>query len=292
MIDEKLIKLQHFLEVDMRIKKEMVNITPPNDYLDELSISKYADKVDDFLLYTFSELKCIAKDIFGIDSVVMNKIAMLETKMKNEFYSCGFNIDKLRLFYKNNISNMEIDFINLVKDYCVGYTFEGLVPVDKATTINELLHFMHSYVLNNEDILQSISAISEKQNDFEYPIVLRGCKVPMFEQLFNSFPNDLDVGCTDMVAINERKLLIMVRDRGHALTIEITIDSNTARLEYFVPKLCNIDMINRLPGVNKVNENSVGATGVFQIPISNLSNELFKFISMVPTDMDMVIKHY
>jgi len=294
MLDEKLIKLQHFLEVDMKIKKEMVNITPPNDYqyTDELSISKYADKVDDFLLYTFSELKCIARDIFGINSNVMKKITTLENKMKNEFYACGFNIDKLRLFYKNNISNMEIDFINLVKKECVGYTFDNLSPADKATTINEMLHFMHSFVLNNENILQSISIINKKENDYKYPIILRGCKVPIFEQLFDLFPNDLNVGWTDMVVINDRKLLMMVRDRGHALTIEITLNGNVARLEYFIPKLCNIEMINNLPGINKVHENSEGATGVFEIPISNLSSKIYDFISKVPTDMDMVIKHF
>jgi hypothetical protein len=65
MADEKLIKLQHFFEADIRIKKEMISIAPPNDYLDKNSISKYTDEVYDFLIYTFSEFKCIASDIFG-----------------------------------------------------------------------------------------------------------------------------------------------------------------------------------------------------------------------------------
>ena len=73
-----------------------------------------------------------------------------------------------------------------------------------------------------------------------------GLQIATVEQLFEEFPNDLDVGWTDMVAVNERKLLMMVRDRGHALTIEITLNLQTARLEYFIPKLCNIDMIKKL----------------------------------------------
>ena len=111
----------------------------------------------------------------------------------------------------------------------------------------------------------------------------------MFEQIFKMFPNDLDCGWTDMVAINDRKLIIMVRDRGHALTIEVTLNNNIARIEYFIPKLCNIEMINNLPGVNKVNKNSIGATGVIETPINTLPGVLFDFISKVPTDYDMVI---
>lgn len=121
---------------------------------------------------------------------------------------------------------------------------------------------------------------------------MREIKVPMFEPLLISFPNDLDVELTDMVTINERKLLMMVRDREHALTIEITINLQTARIEYYIPKLCNIDMINDLPGINKVNQNSVGATGVIEVSICDLPNTLFSFISKVPMNSDIVFKQH
>ena len=49
----------------------------------------------------------------------------------------------------------------------------------------------------------------------------------------------------------------MIRDRGHALTIEITINNDKARIDYFIPKIININMINALSGANKVRENSV-----------------------------------
>lgn len=291
MVNENLLKLQHFFEVDLKIKKEMNNIAPPRDgqYVD---IEKYSDSLNDFLIYIFSELKCITSDIFGAKSQVMNKIIVMEKVIKNKFYSCGYDIDKLRLFYKNYISNMELDFINLVKEECVGYSSGNSYSSQNAKTINEILHFIHSFVLNNELILQSIPVVNQKDNSYDYPITLRGYYTPLFNQLFLEFPNELDVGVTDMVAINERKLLMMVRDRGHALTIEITLNLQTARIEYFIPKLCNINMINNLPGINKVNENSVGATGVIEIPTNELSNTLFSFISKVPTDADMVFKHY
>lgn len=285
-----LIKLQHFFEVDTKIKKEMYNNMPPgeNGYLDNNFLCKYTDDLENSLIYIFSELKCISLDMFGENSSILNRIEQLEASVKSSFYNCGFDIVKLRYFYMRCISNMEISFIDAVKDECVGYKLFKELPVSKANSINEILHLIHSYVLNDEGILQSIPTIGQKMNDFEYPIILRGNNSEVFKMLYEKFPTDLDVGWTDMVVVSEKKMIMMVRDRGHALTIEITLNNNIARVEYFIPKLCNIEMINSLPGINSVNENSVGATGVIETDISNLSGTLFSFISMVPTDDDMV----
>ena len=289
MINVNLIKLQHFFEVDNKIKKEMYNNVPPtiNGYLDNESICRYTNNLEDSLTYIFSELKCIALDIFNGDFLVLKKIEELENTIKTNFYSCGLDIDKLRNFYKKYISNMDISFIKEVKNKCVGYANSD-IPIDMVSSINEMLHLVHSYVLNNENILQSIPKIAEKQNNCDYSITLRGENSKLFNELYEKFPNDLDVGWTDMVTINDKKMLMMVRDRGHALTIEITTNSDKARIEYFIPKLCNIDMINNLEGVNKVNNDSVGTTGVIETDINNLQKNLFNFISKVPTDNDIV----
>ncbi len=65
MVDEKLLKLQHFFEVDFKIKKEMDDMAPPRDYLS--ADEEYLNSVDDSLIYIFSELKCITADIFGFE---------------------------------------------------------------------------------------------------------------------------------------------------------------------------------------------------------------------------------
>ncbi len=288
MEDINLIKLQHFFQVDMRIKKGIYSLAPSSlQYLDNDTIEKYSDNLDDLLKYIFIELKCVSADIFGNNSDVFEKICELEKKTKKAFYSCGYDIEKIKAFYKTYLSDMNLDFINSVKEECVGYTGRSGDSVEKANTVNEMLHFIHSYTINNEKILQVIPKIGEKENAFHYPISLRGENSPLFEQLFEQFPNDLDVGWTDMVVIDEKKMIMMVRDRGHALTIEVSLNKENARVEYFIPKLCNIDMINALPGVNKVNNDSIGATGAIELPANNLSNVLFDFISKVPTDEDM-----
>ena len=180
-----LIKLEHFFEADARIKREMYNNVPPSDYLDEQAICKYTDKLNDSLIYIFSELKSIALDLYGKDSDVLESTISMEKIVKQKFYSCGFDINKLRSFYQNYISDMNPEFINYLKAKCVGYSmFSGGMLPKNTHTINELLHFIHSNIMNNEYVLQSIPVISEKINSYKYPIILRGNSCKHFNNLF------------------------------------------------------------------------------------------------------------
>ena len=79
----------------------------------------------------------------------------------------------------------------------------------------------------------------------------------------------------------------MIRDLGHALTIEIDIEDNKCMIRYFIPKICNIDMINSLKGVKKVKKGDNYTVGMFECTLEKLPFELVDFISKVPTDMDM-----
>ena len=295
MDNEKIIKLQHFFSVDTKIKKEIYDIAPQslNGYIDEASISEYADKLNDSLISILSELKYVALDVFGKESSIFNRVCYLEQDIKTNFYSCGFDIEKLKSFYQKYISNMEPSFIDDVKRSYIGYYFGGggVSPLKKASTINEILHLMHSRIINSEGLLQSIPLLNEKDNQHNNTISLRGVRNPIFEQLFMMFPTDLDCGITDMVIINEKTLIMMVRDRGHALSIEVTLNKDNARIEYFIPKICNVEMVNKIPGVNKVNDDSIGTTGAIEVEVKDLPAALFNFISMVPTDMDMVHDH-
>lgn len=290
-MEETLVKFQHFFETDTRIKKEMYNMAPPN-YIDGDSLVEYTDKLDESLNYIFSELKCIALDLFGKESYELQRITTVEKEAKKAFYACGIDINKLRNFYRNYISNMDENFLNQVKGNYIGYAFSWHNPMSSATTTNEMLHCMHSAIVNNEQLLQSIPLLEEKTNNNNEPISLRGVPTERFKEFFDQIPNDLDIGITEIVCVSNKRMLMMIRDRGHALTIDVSLSGEKARVEYFIPKNCNIAMINTLPGINKINENSVGATGVFETSIDTLSESLISFISKVPTDMDIDFEEY
>ena len=140
--------------------------------------------------------------------------------------------------------------------------------------------------MNNKELLSSITKISEKQNKFNYPIMLYGENTKQAEELFKKFPTDLDVGWTDIISL-EDQIFMMVRDRGHALTIDIDTSKDDYFVKYFVPKLCNEDMIKALPGINKDNISNNGASGDFICNNKEFTDKLFSFIEKVPTDSDM-----
>lgn len=282
-------KLERFFSADMIIKKEMNLLYPSDKYSDIESIINYTDSAYESLDYVISKLKSIAKDFFEDSELLNKKIEFLELSSKKALIDSKMDLGKLKTFYTNYVSDMKPEFIDNVKKECFGYRLNRTSDsIQLANTINEILYFMHSSIINNDLILQEIPIMYTKSNLNDWPINLRGkIENSNFLKLYKDFPLELGCGITDMIIVSKNKLIMMVRDLGHALTTEITINNDKARIEYFIPKLCNINMINALPGINKVNENSVGATGAIEISVENLPNTLYDFLSKVPTDLDI-----
>ena len=284
--------LKYFFKIDLKIKKEMLNMSLDERFIDNYFLVKYVDDLDGKITLIFFELKKISFYLWKDDSLCYNLLCKLEQTIKEELYSCGIDYYKLKLFYKKYISEISLNFINLIKQNCVGYKLEKSNLIGYSTTINEVLHYLHSYIMNDENLLESILISHSKVNDFNNVIALRGKNVDIFEDLYDKFPCDINVGITDMVVVNDNKLLIMIRDVGHALTFEITVNEKICEINYFIPKICNAHMVNLLPGVNKVNEDSLGAIGKFNVSVDELPNTLYNFIKKVPKDDDLVISKF
>lgn len=288
--DQNLKALKKFIKTDLSIKNDLLQLAPNNaDNFDEASKINYTDKLYQSLKYLEFDFKSIFEG-FGLSEAVNESLTEFFNKTREQLAIGNYkNIDCREIFQKN-FSNMSKDFIENVKKTFVGYTSFNLGDLNNsikdAKTVNELLHSCHSYVMNNKELLSSITKISEKQNKFNYPIMLYGENTKQAEELFKKFPMDLDVGWTDIISL-EDQIFMMIRDRGHALTIDIDTSKDDYFVKYFVPKLCNEDMINALPGINKDNISNNGASGSFICNNKEFTDKLFSFIEKVPTDSDM-----
>jgi len=180
---------------------------------------------------------------------------------------------------------MSEELVNEVGENCVGYKIFRGVDLSKAKSLNEILHVVHQTIVNNEKNLSNLPKIDEKTNDNGASITLYGNLNELSSIIFNQFPQELSCGITDIVSLNN-SVIMMVRDRGHALSIEIEKENDKYYVKYFIPKINNIDMVNELKGVRKVNEDSKFTTGIFETSIEALSYNLTNFISKVPTDFD------
>lgn len=82
---------------------------------------------------------------------------------------------------------------------------------------------------------------------------------------------------------------MMVRDKGYALSLEVHNENDRVFVKYFIPKICNVDMVNRLKGVDKVDNIYGYTTGLFDVKYDSTADEIIKLIDVVPIDMDMEI---
>lgn len=118
--------------------------------------------------------------------------------------------------YRKAFTDLSPAFVEEVKDAFVGYKlFGGSLNgvIEDASTINELLHAYHSSIMNNENILRKIPALAEKKALYGDPVVLRGDRSPLGQQVFDAIPEGFDIGMTDIVTADDH-LMMMVRDRG------------------------------------------------------------------------------
>lgn len=154
--------VKDFFRYDMKIKELMSGMVPPVGYMGEDAIIDYSNKAYSDLEGIFFYLEKIDSKIHISDKLT-NKLTTLMNDIKREFFNCGNSVEKYKKFYKNRISNMEEHFVDMVKLECYGYGFGGPgYSVTLASTINEVLHLYHSYVINNDNILHEIPELAKK----------------------------------------------------------------------------------------------------------------------------------
>lgn len=286
-MQDKLENMQKFFKYNIEIKNILYSTMPKEtDRYNKESIIDYSDKlfraINDIEYYINVTL-----ENFNFSDEAKKYFKKFIGALKFELNKCGYNFDRLKKFYEVCFANMNEELINEVGENCVGYSLYRGMNLSKAKSFNEILHVVHQTIVNNEKNLQSLPKIEEKKNQTGYPISLYGKDTELCKMLFNNFPLELSCGWTDIVSLDDNNIIMMVRDRGQALSIEIVKENDKYYIKYFIPKICNIDMVNDLKGVRKVTRDSKFTTGIFETNINNLSFELVDFISKVPTDADM-----
>ncbi len=299
--EENFKKFALFFKYDLAIKKELIKLKYPdeNNLTDE-DLFKYYDLlvsgIQEIRRYFLQMVKSLG---WTSEEKVINKFFdNLDSELKNMSY----NYNKLKSFYINRLSDMREEFIETVNYDNIGYTMHFGTDMHLAKTVNEMLHAIHKYVINNESILQNLPIQEVVKRPFSitspydgYTITgednytLYGDDNELAKDILHNLDIKSNAGVTDIVAINSsQKIIMMVRDKGHALSIEIDIgDDDKCLVNYFIPKVCNPEIVNTLPGVRKVNNASQFTDGKFLANKEELPKMLDEFIKRVPTDLEM-----
>lgn len=289
-ISPELRAFKNFFKTDIRIKRELLDLAPsPTDSYDEASRMDYAETAFRSFRDFRHDFLGIARD-FGFGEYIEQSTENFFQRGQEAFAIGDYRADITQQLYRKAFANLRPDFVEEVKKENVGYTIfrhDLSRLITDATTINELLHAYHSHIMSDEHILRAVPALAAKENAVGYQITLRGDQSPLGQQIFDAIPDDLDVGATDIISADNH-IMMMVRDRGHVLTISGEPDAEDPSkiwVEYNIPKLCNEDMIKALPGLAGYTPN--GARGSFVISQDELGASLVNFIGKVPMDSDM-----
>ena len=288
-MDDRLYDIEQFFKYNLEIKKILYETLPKEEYrYSKETLIEYSDTLfkalNDIKFYMVRMV-----DMFIGSKESKSYIKNFITAVKNELIKCGYDFNKLKQFYEVFFSNMREELVDKVGSNVSGYSFNG-ISLTNGKSINELLHIIHQTVVNDEKNYQSLPIITQKTNNGGYPITLYGEEESLSKKIYELFPIELSCGYTDIVSLSDDHILIMVRDIGHALSIEIEKENDKYYVKYFIPKICNVGMVNDLRGVKKVNDESKYTVGIFKSDLEHLPFMLFEFISKVPTDEDMFIE--
>lgn len=292
-INNNIKKLETFFEDDLRVKKLLNDIIPKEmDFYNDDSKFKYIDKILEYLYKTELYINRMILN-YNLSNDILTqfskKINALQNYIQSEsFYQLlqqGYN--SALKFIHANVSDMRPEFIESVQKGFIGYySFYGrgvLPPI----TINEFLHYIHSYIINNEKFYSSIPVIKTTNNKEDWTgISLRGISTDLGNKLYERILcYDLDSDCIDIINLDKR-MLIMARDLGHATVIEIELDDEKIFVKYSIPKNNSKEIISELKGIN-VNKDEF-AIGNFQTTEENFVEDLCSLMSGIPDDFGRV----
>lgn len=273
-------ELKRFLESNLKIKKLLIDLAPDEKYMSQEGAIYYSDLLSKQLDSIEYYLENMLKPLHNNSDFAKKLVGEIKEKLNNT----NVNYNDLKRLYEENISKIDPVFVDYVNETCVGYKLFN-TDISMAKTVNELTHILHSELINSNEVYDTIPIIQEKEILSSEKIYLRGDNNDTAKKIFDNIELTSDVGQTDIIGINEDQTFIMIRDKAHALTIQIEKKDNQYEVDYFIPKLCNYDMINKLEGVTKVDSESKYTKGMFNT--SNPEVSVIELINNVPKDDDM-----
>lgn len=303
-MEENIKSLANFFESDAKIKEILAECAPTNlDTQD--TVIEYSNKLMKAIETIEVEMNKIFSQKGLPTSMFKENVMKLLGEIKNQLEST-MDPNKLKEIYKKSFSDMSPKFVEDVGKVCVGYTTKqhfnrdgsniSLFGVAAETkTINEMLHLLHSYICNDDNMYKMLPVVERKKIGRYGDCTLFGEASDIAKDIYDSMPENQwnsELGETYIIGLKNRALM-MVRDSGHALTIDIEEDKEKGKVfvKYFVPKICNIEKLNKLKGIHKIPTDAywrdMSANGMYETSIDGFGTDIVNFIQEVPTDMDM-----
>ena len=282
---EQIDKLERFFELDLKAKNIIENARPNLYDIDPVIEEKK-------MINAIDQIKVVMNEMLSyFYGMYKEKINNKLDSIKESIEKCNLRADELLKAYESFFLIMNKDLEDLMQESSIAYTMKSDQPkvIEKCKSVNELLHSIHFFVINDENIMHTMNIIDSKITDKNKKVTLYGKENDIARDIFKEYDDEVS-DYTDIIAFKDHTLM-MVRDRGHALTMDITEEGENVRVSYLIPKINNKEMVNILPGVNKVSDDVSTfdqTKGEFVVKNNQIGSVISSFISMVPTDTDNI----
>lgn len=277
--------IENFINYDLSIKKDLDNIGKTiNGYPREEDLITFSDAMLDYTDKFENIFLKINKYAEVVEDITLSNFF---TNMKNKILYTSLKEKDLKLLYEECFWTTNAKIFSTIDNTFIGYLLQKPdvnYIVEQSTSINELLHLFHTSIFNNEIFYQELPITYQSTSISGETINLRGEYKEGATLLVNSLSH-IDVGETNICCFKD-EIFMMIRDRGHALTIVINELKDTYYINYHIPKLINLDMIENLEGITDINEELNSANGSLMYNKEDLIEKLTTFINSVPTDFD------
>jgi len=292
-------KFERFFELDLLLKEKLYNLAPPLEFLSEEEKFKYADKLYKTLISLEKYFIEITR-LLGVENNITSQIEKKFQIFREVLMEIDYNSSDLKNVYNICFARMREELLDVVNNSFKGDVSrfnERKLPavIDKCSSLNEVLHTFHVYMVNNKRLMNEIPTIDMKVSIGEGdPVILRGDKNPLAKSIYDAQDINFDTGEVDIVGFNKsNKILMLVRHRGHALSIQIDEkNENELGISYFVPKIHHHELIKNIRGLTNYEEGDTYAVGSFLVAKQTIGQEIFEFTQSVPTDGEYMDSPY
>lgn len=158
--------------------------------------------------------------------------------------------------------------------------------LSKCHSLNELVHVIHTFATQNEEILEGLKRWGVTPNR-EGECIGVGVATPFSKEVFSA-ASALFTNLESPVLIvfgHEKGVHLMLRDYGHATTIDLTPDNaGNVDVHFQIPKVLDSRCLEALPGECFHDRDHRIAKGAFQVARADLPAALGQFIALLPTD--------
>jgi len=278
---------QDFFKKNIKIKEMMVDIDPKTE--SNQIRRNYEDVVvEDLKSFEFM-FKAFSRSLgYGGDAL----IEMLAEKFKTireAFYECESGDRDFKKFYQRYIADIDPHMVQFLNENVKGHYLDK-PPIDKvlnkATSINALLHVYHHYVMNDDELQSGLPLLASRPvRNMQY-LNLRGIAEPnsLARDIFTMLPFDIDSDEINIIGLDDKdSVIMMIRGVGHATTINISKEDGKYWTKYFIPKVHDRKELVKLQGINIPKDpDAEFATGVFA---SGDKKELFGHLDALIADI-------